>query len=166
VKVRVKTFQGNGEVCHEDIEVESMTEHEFFGCYGAKFHCPDNEEWHDIFVPDEDYIIMEEANNACGEISENIFEIRNITSDEVYHSLGFAKSLEEAKKMIHENDKNPATMDDVYDGHFVIGVFQRQFGWSGYDHEKYCWKIVYDEVELDDGEDYELQITFEGEPEK
>lgn len=94
------------------------------------------------------------------------FEIRNTTSDEVYNSLGFALSLDEAKAMIHQNDNDPAAMDDVYDGHLEISIYKREFGWSNGGCNKCLWKIVYDEIETDDGEDYKLQITFEGVPGK
>ncbi len=56
---------------------------------------------------------------------KEIFEVRNATSDEVYHVVGFAETLDAAKEFILDK---PYEYIDVYDDYARFEVWKHEVG--------------------------------------
>ena len=58
-----------------------------------------------------------------------VYEVRDISNDEIYYPLGIFLNLDDAKKQIleFEKDQSIADRDDDYE---VISIYRRSIDWS------------------------------------
>ena len=63
---------------------------------------------------------------------EKFYEIVDCTDDEIIHSMGFFKTLEEAKEQIINFPKDERISEALYDDEDYerMEIFERKFGWD------------------------------------